>query len=60
MTVISIVPDEPPVVGEVAGRPVVLHYADVAAEYAALRAGAMLVDRSARTRMHPYFNTKGR
>jgi folate-binding protein YgfZ len=39
-----------PAVGVVAGHSVVLHYGDVAAEYAALRAGAMLVDRSARGR----------
>ena len=36
---------------EVAGRPVVLHYGDAAGEYAALRVGAMLVDRSARGRL---------
>ena len=39
-----------PAVGVVAGHSVVLHYGDVAAEYAALRTGAMLVDRSARAR----------
>lgn len=38
-------------VGEIAGRPVVMHFGDIAAEYGALRAGAMLVDRSARGRM---------
>jgi folate-binding protein YgfZ len=36
--------------GEIAGRPIVLHYGDVAVEYAALRKGAMLIDRSHRTR----------
>jgi folate-binding protein YgfZ len=41
-----------PTVGEIAGRSVVMHYGDVAAEYGALRRGAMLVDRSARGRMH--------
>ncbi|HJR64210.1 MAG TPA: glycine cleavage T C-terminal barrel domain-containing protein [Gemmatimonadaceae bacterium] len=40
-----------PAVGVVAGHSVVLHYGDVAAEYAALRTGAMLVDRSARCRV---------
>ncbi|HEX2716781.1 MAG TPA: glycine cleavage T C-terminal barrel domain-containing protein [Gemmatimonadaceae bacterium] len=38
-------------VGEVGGRPVVLHYGDVAAEYSALRTGALLVDRTMRGRM---------
>jgi folate-binding protein YgfZ len=38
-------------VGEVAGRPVPLHYGDPVAEHAVLRAGAMLVDRSYRARM---------
>ena len=38
-------------VGEVAGRPTVLHYDDPLAEHAALRTGAMLVDRSFRGRM---------
>ncbi|HET7457712.1 MAG TPA: hypothetical protein VFJ74_08650 [Gemmatimonadaceae bacterium] len=37
--------------GEVAGRTVVLHYGDPLAEHAALRTGAMLVDRSFRGRM---------
>lgn len=36
---------------EIAGQNVVLHYGDVAEEYAALRAGAMLVDRSTRGRL---------
>ena len=51
MTVGSIVSGEYPALGEVAGHSVVLHYGDIAAEYAALRGGAMLVDRSARGRM---------
>jgi folate-binding protein YgfZ len=38
-------------VGEIAGRPVVMHFGDIAAEYGALRAGAIVVDRSARGRM---------
>lgn len=36
---------------DVGGRTVILHYGDAAEEYAALRAGAMLVDRSARGRL---------
>ncbi|MGQ0714586.1 MAG: CAF17-like 4Fe-4S cluster assembly/insertion protein YgfZ [Gemmatimonadaceae bacterium] len=36
---------------DVAGYTVVLHYGDAGEEYAALRSGAMLVDRSARGRM---------
>lgn len=36
--------------GEVGGRPVVLRYGGVAAEYGALRSGAMLTDRSFRLR----------
>lgn len=36
--------------GEIAGRPVVLRYGDPAAEYAALRTGAVLADRSYRMR----------
>ena len=51
MTAMSIAPDEPPTVGEVAGQPVVLRFGNVASEYAALRANAMLVDRSARGRL---------
>lgn len=39
------------VVGEVAGRPVVLRYSGIEAEYAALRRAAMVVDRSHRGRM---------
>ena len=38
--------------GDVAGQPVVLHYGEIAREYAALREGALLVDRSFRGRMH--------
>ena len=40
-----------PVTGEIAGQTVALHYGEVAGEYAALRSGAMLIDRSARGRM---------
>ncbi|MFN2399640.1 MAG: folate-binding protein YgfZ [Gemmatimonadaceae bacterium] len=40
-----------PAIGDVAGHPVVMHYGDSAREYAALRSGAMLVDRSARGRL---------
>ncbi|MGI8498458.1 MAG: YgfZ/GcvT domain-containing protein [Gemmatimonadaceae bacterium] len=40
-----------PAIGEVAGHPVVLHHGDIAAEYGAMRAGAVLVDRSARNRV---------
>jgi folate-binding protein YgfZ len=36
---------------DIAGHTVVLHFGDVAEEYAALRSGAMLVDRSARGRL---------
>ncbi len=36
-------------IGEVGGRPTVLHYGNVAGEYDALRTGAMLVDRSGHT-----------
>ena len=36
---------------EVGGRTVVLHYGDAGEEYASLRSGAMLVDRSARGRL---------
>src|SRR5688500_15679452 len=36
---------------EIAGQAVVLHYGDVAEEYASLRSGAMLIDRSARGRL---------
>ena len=37
--------------GDIDGRPVVLHYGDVGAEYAALRSGALLVDRTHRGRI---------
>ena len=37
--------------GEIDGRQVVLHYGDVGAEYAALRMGALLVDRTHRGRI---------
>ncbi|HET7585771.1 MAG TPA: glycine cleavage T C-terminal barrel domain-containing protein [Gemmatimonadaceae bacterium] len=36
-------------IGDVAGRPTILHYGDVSAEYDALRTGAMMVDRSGYT-----------
>lgn len=36
---------------DIGGQTVVLHYGDAAEEYAALRSGAMLVDRSARGRL---------
>lgn len=39
------------VADEIAGRPVVMRYADVESEYAALRQAAAVVDRSYRTRM---------
>lgn len=51
MTARSFVSEESPAIGEVAGQSVALHYGDVAAEYAALRTSAMLIDRSARGRM---------
>ncbi len=41
-----------PALGEVAGRAVALHYGNPATEYAALRSGAIVVDRSARGRLH--------
>ena len=37
--------------GDLDGRPVVLHYGDVEAEYSALRTGTLLVDRSLRGRL---------
>jgi tRNA-modifying protein YgfZ len=37
--------------GEIEGRQVVLHYGDVGAEYAALRTGSLLVDRTLRGRV---------
>jgi tRNA-modifying protein YgfZ len=39
---------------EIGGRTVILHYGDAAEEYASLRSGAMLVDRSARGRLRVY------
>ena len=51
MTATLVVHPERAVVGEVAGRRVVQHYGDPVAELAALRGGAMLVDRSFRTRL---------
>lgn len=38
------------VLGEIAGRPVLLHFGDVPSEYSALSTGALLVDRSYRSR----------
>ena len=43
--------EAPGELGDVDGRPVVLHYGDVEAEYAALRTGTLLVDRSLRGRL---------
>jgi len=51
MTASSIVSGAFPAVGDVAGQSVVMHYGHIAGEYAALRAAAMLADRSARGRM---------
>jgi folate-binding protein YgfZ len=51
MTASSILSGSFPATGTVAGREVTLHYGNIAAEYNALRSGAMLVDRSARGRM---------
>src|SRR6185437_3713446 len=51
MSAMSALSGRSPAEGSIAGRPVVLHYGDIATEYAALRAGAMLVDRDARGRM---------
>lgn len=51
MTAALVVHPERAVVSEVAGRRVVQHYGDPAAELAALRGGAMLLDRSFRTRV---------
>ncbi|MEP7064433.1 MAG: glycine cleavage T C-terminal barrel domain-containing protein [Gemmatimonadota bacterium] len=50
MTAGQIVSGEFPAVGVVAGRSVTLHYGNIAAEYASLDEGAMLVDRSVRGR----------
>ena len=51
MTASSILSGSFPAEGVIAGQPVTLHYGNIAAEYNALRSGAMLVDRSARGRM---------
>ncbi|HWG52690.1 MAG TPA: glycine cleavage T C-terminal barrel domain-containing protein [Gemmatimonadaceae bacterium] len=51
MSAMSALSGRSPAEGSIAGRPVVLHYGDIATEYAALRAGAMLVNRDARGRM---------
>ena len=51
MTASSILSGSFPAVGTVAGHSVTLHYGNIAAEYNALRSGAMLVDRSARGRL---------
>ena len=47
----SVVKPDAPAVEEIAGQPVVLRYGSVQSEYAALREGAVLVDRSHRMRM---------
>ena len=57
MTASSILSGNFPATGTVAGREVTLHYGNIAAEYNALRSGAMLVDRSARGRMR-FFGAK--
>jgi folate-binding protein YgfZ len=51
MTAGQIVSGEYPALGVVAGHSVTLHYGNIAAEYASLAEGAMLVDRSVRGRM---------
>ncbi|MEJ7812821.1 MAG: glycine cleavage T C-terminal barrel domain-containing protein [Gemmatimonadaceae bacterium] len=51
MTIPWVLRAEAPSTIDVAGRATVLHYGDIAGEYAALRTGAMLVDRSGRGRM---------
>ena len=51
VTVTRLARDERAAFEDVGGRSVVLHYGDVAGEYAALRTSAMLVDRSHRNRM---------
>ena len=51
MTAGQIVSGEYPALGVVAGHSVTLHYGNIAAEYASLQEGAMLVDRSVRGRM---------
>jgi tRNA-modifying protein YgfZ len=50
MTAGQIVSGEYPALGVVAGHSVTLHYGNIAAEYASLDEGAMLVDRSVRGR----------
>jgi folate-binding protein YgfZ len=50
MTAGPIISGEYPALGVVAGHSVTLHYGNIAAEYAALTEGAMLVDRSLRGR----------
>jgi tRNA-modifying protein YgfZ len=49
MTSSAVRPDS--AVGEIEGRPVTYRYASVESEYAALRSGALVIDRSHRTRM---------
>lgn len=51
MTVVPLVPGPIPAVADIAGQSVTLHHGNVAGECAALRSGAMLVDRSERGRM---------
>jgi folate-binding protein YgfZ len=51
MTSVSLVHRDAAAAEEIAGRQVALHFGDVVSEYATLRRGAMLVDRSHRTRM---------
>jgi tRNA-modifying protein YgfZ len=51
MTASPVISDGYPAEGIVAGLPVTLHYGDIAGEYAALRSGAMLADRSVRGRL---------
>ena len=51
MTSLPLPPRQSGVTTEVAGVPVVLHFGDVMAEYAALRSGAVLVDRTHRRRV---------
>jgi folate-binding protein YgfZ len=47
---LSVASTEPTAVGEIAGQPVALRYSGVESEYAALRRGAVIVDRSHRMR----------
>ncbi|MGI9078406.1 MAG: YgfZ/GcvT domain-containing protein [Gemmatimonadaceae bacterium] len=51
MSIPWVVRTDSPAEVDVAGHPMILHYGDIAAEYASLRTGAMLVDRSARGRV---------